>query len=170
MPSPLPTLPPLLLRSYHAILVVLVSDFSIGFVERRGILGGQLDLQSSEEVGNRFFTSVVVNCGACDTLLLNIVTIQRCHPVAGTISVRDGAPHKLHKLSRPLLRQAELGIGFSYQEAMLSPCILEAFYLESYHPLRSSMNLDHSSSRHYRMYRVDAIPKTQDAGMPEEDH
>ncbi|GJU28246.1 hypothetical protein Tco_1166867 [Tanacetum coccineum] len=45
-------------------------------------------------------------------------------------------------------------------------CILEAFYPESYHPQRSSMNLDHSNLGNYRMYRVDAILKTHDAGIP----
>ncbi|GJZ59962.1 hypothetical protein Tco_0615778 [Tanacetum coccineum] len=47
---------------------------------------------------------------------------------------------------------------------------LKAFYLKNYHLRQNSTNLDHSSSRHCRMYRVDAIPKTHDVVMPEEDH
>ncbi|GJZ54328.1 hypothetical protein Tco_0609213 [Tanacetum coccineum] len=48
--------------------------------------------------------------------------------------------------------------------------ILEAFCLRSYHRQQSSMNLDQLSLGHYRMYRVDAILKTHDEGIPLKDH
>ncbi|GKD55262.1 hypothetical protein Tco_1288649 [Tanacetum coccineum] len=49
--------------------------------------------------------------------------------------------------------------------------LLEAFYQESLPPAaRISMNLDHLNLGHYRMYRVDAILKTHDEGIPLKDH
>ncbi|GKC04710.1 hypothetical protein Tco_0996320, partial [Tanacetum coccineum] len=44
-----------------------------------------------------------------------------------------------------------------------------AFYPKSYHPRQNLTNLDHLSSRHCRMYRVDAVLKIHDVDIPEED-
>ncbi|GKB94422.1 hypothetical protein Tco_0980559, partial [Tanacetum coccineum] len=78
---------------------------------------------------------------------------------------KNDLPNKLHNFVQPLLRGRKLGFGSFYRELML-----EAFCLRSYHRQLSSMNLDHWSLGHYRMYRVDAILKTHDEGIPLKDH
>ncbi|GJR27638.1 hypothetical protein Tco_1103870 [Tanacetum coccineum] len=82
-------------------------------------------------------------------------------------------PRKLHNfLNRFYGKPGSLGAGvcvFLIEKSISKPMIFrhsEAVYPKVTSPQRSSMNLDHWNLGHYRMYQVDAILKTHDAGIP----
>ncbi|GJS78094.1 hypothetical protein Tco_0727975 [Tanacetum coccineum] len=154
-----------------------VEDDAVQFSFKRSSAKSRLSANNQEQtLGLRIWiTSLNLNIRRLDVFGVPLLLAEGlrvlCHScLPGRVPERNFdrmTSPQVTQLCSTLLRGPELGfLVLSIENNATNHCLWSATSVETAWVELSSMNLDHLSLGHYRMYRVDAILKTHDKASP----